>query len=111
MQRTNLRSLILLFIVIYSDNHLSLDQTIQIGNIPMNPELLPYRGYTGSIRFSTEDGLMVGKVLGINDSLNFDGRSAEEMKARFENTIDDYLMFCAACGVAPDLPGTCPHGD
>jgi predicted HicB family RNase H-like nuclease len=54
---------------------------------------------------------MVGKVLGINDSLNFDGRSAEEMKARFENTIDDYLMFCAACGVAPDLPGTCPHGD
>ena len=35
--------------------------------------LLEYRGYFGAVRFSAEDDCLVGKVLFINDSLNFDG--------------------------------------
>lgn len=66
--------------------------------------LLEYRGYSGSVRFSAEDDCLVGKVLFINDSLNFDGQSITEIKQHFKETIDEYLSFCARSGAAPDQP-------
>lgn len=66
--------------------------------------LLEHRGYFGSVAFSAEDNCLIGKVLFINDSLNFDGDSIEQIKTSFQATIDDYLAFCERRGVLPDQP-------
>lgn len=64
--------------------------------------LLEYRGYFGAVSYSSEDDCLVGKVLFINDSLNFDGQSIAEIKKHFKETVDDYLSFCARNGTPPD---------
>ncbi len=66
--------------------------------------LLEHRGYFGSVAFSAEDNCLIGKVLFINDNLNFDGESIEQIKTNFQATIDDYLAFCERRGVVPDQP-------
>lgn len=57
---------------------------------------MEYKGYTATTWYSEEDGLYIGKVDGIKDSLNFHGRSMKELEAMFHNAIDNYLDFMQA---------------
>ena len=63
---------------------------------------LKYRGYHGQIEFSAEDNLFVGHVIGIQDSLNFHGRSIDEITVSFHDCIDGYLEMCKTFGREPD---------
>lgn len=63
---------------------------------------LTYKGYLGSISFSAEDNLLIGSVVGIQDSLNFHGTSIEEVTQSFHDCIDGYLEMCEAFGRRPD---------
>lgn len=64
--------------------------------------ILKYKGYHGSIEFSAEDNMLIGAVIGIQDSLNFHGHSIEEITQSFHNCIDGYLEMCEAFGRSPD---------
>jgi len=39
--------------------------------------VLTYKGYIGSVQFSSEDNVFFGKVEGINDLIAFEGESIE----------------------------------
>lgn len=64
--------------------------------------LLKYKGYHGSIAFSAEDGMLIGSVIGIQDSLNFHGSSVSEIEQSFHDCIDGYLEMCSELGKNPD---------
>jgi len=64
--------------------------------------MLKYKGYHAKISFDEEDGLFVGEVFGINDSLNFHGKSVDELRASFHDCIDNYLDACAKFHRSPD---------
>lgn len=64
--------------------------------------MLEYKGYHASIEYDAEDEIFVGEVFGIADSLNFHGTSIEELKKMFEQSIENYLEFCAKIGKEPD---------
>ena len=64
--------------------------------------MMEYKGYHASIRYSDEDKLFVGEVIGINDSLGFHGSSVDELEQMFHQSIDNYLDMCAEFGKAPD---------
>lgn len=55
-------------------------------------ELLKYKGYYGSVEYSSEDALLYGKVLGINSLISYEGESVAELQQDFEWAVDDYLM-------------------
>lgn len=61
-----------------------------------------YKGYTGSIEFSTEDMCLFGKVQMINDLVMYDGQTLDELKTAFESAVDEYLEMCAEEGKTPD---------
>lgn len=63
-----------------------------------------YKGYTGSIEFSTEDMCLFGKVLMVNDLIMYDGETLEALKSAFESAVDEYLEMCQAEGKSPDKP-------
>ena len=63
---------------------------------------MEYKGYHAYIRYSDEDKLFTGEVIGINDSLGFHGSSVDELEKMFHQTIDNYLDMCAAFGKVPD---------
>lgn len=64
--------------------------------------MLEYLGYHARIELDTDDMIFVGTVFGINDSLSFHGKSIDELKTKFEECIDDYLLMCEQIGKDPD---------
>ena len=63
---------------------------------------MEYKGYHAQIEFDAEDGIFVGKVYGITDSLNFHGTSVSELEEMFHQSIDNYLAMCAEYNKIPD---------
>lgn len=64
--------------------------------------LLKYKGYRASVYYSEEDECFVGDVLGIRDTIAFDGSNVQELEAMFHESIDDYLAMCEETGKKPD---------
>ena len=64
--------------------------------------VMEYRGYHAKFDFSAEDETFVGRILGINDTIVFDGNTVEELKQTFHESIDDYLELCQEIGKEPD---------
>jgi len=62
---------------------------------------LRYKDFIGTVNFSEEDGVFYGKVLGINDSISFEGNSVNTLTEDFHDAIDEYLAFCEETGKDP----------
>ena len=65
-------------------------------------DILKYKDYLASVHFSMDDEAFYGKVLGIDDLINFEGGSVKELKKAFHEAIDDYISTCARLGKAPN---------
>lgn len=64
--------------------------------------ILTYKNYSGSVEFSAEDNIFYGKILGINDMVNFEGTSVEELRASFEEAVKDYIETCRKLNKEPE---------
>ena len=64
--------------------------------------ILEYKGYYGTVEYSTEDKILFGKVLGINGLISYEGESVHSLKEDFEGAIDDYLSMCSEKGIEPE---------
>jgi predicted HicB family RNase H-like nuclease len=53
-----------------------------------------YKGYAARIEYSDDDACFVGHLAGIRDIVGFHGESVSELKAAFEEAVDDYLATC-----------------
>ncbi len=69
---------------------------------------MTYKGYTARIDFDDRDGLIVGRVLGLPETvrISFHGETVAELTRDFHNAIDFYLQECAASGQAPTRPAS-----
>lgn len=65
---------------------------------------LNHNGYTGSVEFSEEDGLLRGKLLGVRDAITYEGKDVKSLTRNFRQAIEEYLAFCEAEGKTPDKP-------
>lgn len=68
-------------------------------------DILQYKGYYASVNFSAEDEVFFGKILGIDDLVNFEGASVKELKKAFHEAVEDYLETCKKMDKEPNLPG------
>lgn len=65
---------------------------------------MTHRGYAARVEYSEEDGCFVGHIAGIRDVIGFHGESVAELRAAFEEAVDDYLDTCNKLGHAPNHP-------
>ena len=65
-------------------------------------DTMEYKGYRGAVRYSAEDRVLHGRILGIEDVVNFEGAEVEELEKAFHEAVDDYLALCEKLGRAPD---------
>ncbi len=65
-------------------------------------DAIEYKGYRGAIRYSAEDRLLHGRILGIEDVVNFEGDDVEKLEKAFHEAVDDYLALCEKLGRSPD---------
>ena len=61
-----------------------------------------YRGYTGSIKYSEEDQVFFGKVLGLRSLISYEGDTVDELLVNFREAVDDYLAVCEEVGISPE---------
>jgi predicted HicB family RNase H-like nuclease len=65
---------------------------------------MTYRGYAARIEYSDDDRCFVGHIAGINDVVGFHAESVNELRAAFEEAVDDYLATCERLGKPPQKP-------
>ncbi|MDR2209494.1 MAG: type II toxin-antitoxin system HicB family antitoxin [Azoarcus sp.] len=53
-----------------------------------------YNGYAARVKYSEEDQCFVGHITEIRDVIGFHGESVAELRAAFEEAVDDYLETC-----------------
>ncbi|MCL2297342.1 MAG: type II toxin-antitoxin system HicB family antitoxin [Proteobacteria bacterium] len=63
-----------------------------------------HKGYAARVEYSEEDGCFVGHIAGIRDVIGFHGESVTELRAAFEEAVDDYLETCEKLGQPPNHP-------
>jgi predicted HicB family RNase H-like nuclease len=66
--------------------------------------MMEYKGYVGKVEFDDEAGIFHGEVIDTRDVITFQGRSVDELKTAFRDSIDDYLAFCKQRGEEPSKP-------
>ncbi len=64
----------------------------------------PYKGYCGYAEYDQKAELFHGDVVGTRDVITFEGRTVEELRKAFQESVDDYLDFCRERGEAPEKP-------
>lgn len=67
-------------------------------------DVMTYKGYIGTVRYSAEDEVFHGKIEAINDLIMFEGTSVNELKKAFHEAVDDYLETCKEMGREPQKP-------
>lgn len=65
---------------------------------------MTHKGQTARIEFDDRDNILVGRLVGITDVVSFHAESVAELRAAFEEAVDDYLETCARIGKAPQQP-------
>lgn len=65
---------------------------------------MTHQGYAARVEYSEEDGCFVGHIAGIRDVIGFHGESVAELRAAFEEAVDDYLETCKKLNQEPNHP-------
>jgi len=63
-------------------------------------DILTYKGFIGSVHFSTQDDVFFGKIEGINDLITFEGESVKELKKAFHYVVDEHIKDCENDNIA-----------
>lgn len=65
---------------------------------------MTYKGYEAVVEFDEDADLFHGEVVNLRDVITFQGRSVDELKSAFADSVEDYLAFCAERGEEPEKP-------
>ena len=66
--------------------------------------MMIYKNYAARIDYSDEDRCFVGHIAGIHDIVGFHGESVVELRAAFEEAVDDYFETCEKLDRSPQKP-------
>jgi predicted HicB family RNase H-like nuclease len=67
---------------------------------------MTYKGYTARVEFDDRGNIFVGHLLGIVDVIGFHADNVADLRAAFEDAVEDYLETCAALGKSPEKPAS-----
>jgi predicted HicB family RNase H-like nuclease len=65
---------------------------------------IAHKGYTGVIKFDPSINAFHGRVVGLQDVVNFEGRSLDELRREMAESLEDVLEFCVEAGKDPGRP-------
>ena len=66
--------------------------------------MMEYEGYVAVFEFDPTIDAFHGEVANTVDTITFEGRSVDEIRTAFHESVDDYLELCEREGRRPDHP-------
>ena len=67
---------------------------------------MTHKGFTARVDFDDAEGIFSGRLLGISDVVGFHAENVPELRAAFEDAVDDYVETCARIGKLPEKPAS-----
>jgi predicted HicB family RNase H-like nuclease len=64
--------------------------------------VLTYKGYQARVELDATDGILTGRIAGIEDNVGFHARSVKSLIEAFHEAVEDYLVTCDAIGKTPE---------
>ncbi len=68
--------------------------------------IMKYKKYVATVELDAEAGLFHGEIINLSDVVTFQGRSIDELRQAFKESVEDYLEACAEFGKEPEKPFT-----
>ena len=65
---------------------------------------MEYKGYFTKVEFDDGADIFHGEVINLKDVITFEGTTVDELRKAFQDSVDDYLEFCAGRGEDPEKP-------
>ena len=65
---------------------------------------MTHDGYVATVELDERAGRFHGEVINTRDVLTFQGRTPDELKAAFADTIADHVDWCRGRGKVPKRP-------
>ena len=65
---------------------------------------MEYNGYIAKVEFDDEAEIFHGEVVNLRDVITFQGKSVDELREAFKDSVEDYLEFCAQRNEEPEKP-------
>lgn len=59
---------------------------------------MTYKGYSAKIEYSQVDHCFMGHLVSIQDIIGFHADNVAELRKSFEESVDDYITYCAGQG-------------
>ena len=66
--------------------------------------MMEYKGYFAKVEFDDEANLFHGEVINLRDVITFEGETVDELRKAFNDSVEDYMAFCAERGEDPEKP-------
>lgn len=63
--------------------------------------VMSYKGYTGTVEFSDDDNILFGTIAGISDIISYEAENVANLRAAFQDSVDDYIAHCKEVGKEP----------
>lgn len=70
----------------------------------MKNDILSYKGFETKVEFDSEDMVLHGKILFIDDLVTFEADSVQEVEQSFHEAVEDYIETCRSMGKEPQKP-------
>jgi predicted HicB family RNase H-like nuclease len=70
----------------------------------MTMACLAYKGFTGVVEVDLDAGELFGRTVGMCDLITFHGKTVEEARRSFEESVNFYLSCCEEEDKQPDRP-------
>jgi len=65
--------------------------------------MMEYNGYIGQVKYDEEAEIFHGEVVNTCDVITFQGKSVLEIEQAFQDSVQDYLEYCAKLGQQPQV--------
>jgi len=65
---------------------------------------MTHDGYLATVELDEEAELFHGEIVNTRDVLTFQGRTLDELRSAFADTIADYVAWCRERGKEPERP-------
>jgi len=66
--------------------------------------MMEYKGYFAKVEFDDDASIFHGEIINLRDVITFEGETVKKLKQAFQDSVDDYLDFCAERAEDPEKP-------
>lgn len=63
--------------------------------------VMEHKGFYGTVQYSGADECLIGHIIGISDSVSYEGKNVDDVQYDFKDAVEQYIVVCDELGKKP----------